>query len=83
MCVCVHEMDVSQSKCGCARMHATPTATPSQREPPWLDGVSDGTLITQPSKGGCPVAGVSGGLIAVWWSERLPVGKRQRDEGHM
>lgn len=26
---------------------------------------------------------VSGGLMAVWWSERLPVGKRRGDEGHM
>ncbi len=26
---------------------------------------------------------VSGGLMAVWWSERLPVGKRRGDEGRM
>lgn len=29
------------------------------------------------------MAGVSGALMAVRWSERFPVGKRQKDEGHM
>lgn len=75
MHLCVHAgMCVWDHRCACMSVRA---CVCSPGEPLWPDGVSDGTLITQPSKGGLSWVEVSGGLMAVWWSEKLPVGKRR------
>lgn len=60
----------------------THTHNPSPRERLWPDGVSDGTLITQPSKGGCP----GQKWVEDWWlcggQWGCPWGKKkERDEG--
>lgn len=80
-CACRHT-----HKCACrfgVRARCMCACVRPPGEPLWPDGVSDGTLITQPSKGGCPgqkwVEGwwLCGGWRCCLWGEGV------ESEGHM